>query len=164
MSSALLGAFTAFHVAISLVAIMSGFVVVFNMIGGTAGKGWTTIFLGTTLATSVTGFLFPFKGFTPAIGTGIVALVVMVPTLVALYAKKLAGFWRPTYVIGAVISLYLNVFVLVVQSFLKVPALNALAPTQKEPPFAIAQGGAFLLLVVLGVLATRKYRPMLAAA
>ena len=107
--------------------------------------------------------MFPFKGFTPAVGTGIVALIVMGPTLFALYGRKLAGIWRPTYVIGAVISLYLNVFVLVVQSFLKIPALNALAPTQKEPPFAIAQGGAFLLLVVLGILATRKYRPMTAA-
>ena len=89
MSSAFLGAFTAFHVAISLVAIMAGFVVVFNLIGGTASKGWTATFLWTTLATSVTGFMFPFKGFTPAIGTGIVALLVMVPTLVAIYGKKL---------------------------------------------------------------------------
>lgn len=164
MTSALLGAFTAFHVAISLVAIFSGFVVVFAMIGGSVSRGWNSLFLGTTVATSVTGFLFPFRGFTPAIGTGIVALVVMGPTLYALYGRKLAGIWRPTYVIGAVISLYLNVFVLVVQSFLKIPALNVLAPTQKEPPFAIAQGGAFVLMVVLGVLATRKYRPAPAAA
>ena len=160
MSSALLGAFTAFHVAISLVAIMAGFVVVFNMLGGTASKGWTATFLWTTLATSVTGFMFPFNGFTPAVGTGIVALLVMVPTLIAIYGKKLTGFWRPTYVIGAVISLYLNFFVLIVQSFLKIPALNVLAPTQKEPPFAIAQGLAFVLFVGLGIAAVRKFRPV----
>jgi len=103
--------------------------------------------------------MFPFKGFTPAIGTGIVALIVLVPTFVAIYGKKLAGFWRPVYVVGAVVSLYLNCFVLVVQSFLKIPALNALAPTQKEPPFAIAQGLTFVLLVGLGLLALRKFKP-----
>ena len=160
MSSAFLGAFTAFHVAISLVAIMAGFVVVFNLINGTSSQGWTATFLWTTLATSVTGFMFPFKGFTPAIGTGIVALIVMVPTLVAIYGKKLVGFWRPVYVVGAVISLYLNCFVLVVQSFLKIPALNVLAPTQKEPPFAIAQGLTFLVLLGLGVLAVKKFKPV----
>ena len=159
MSAAFLGAFTAFHVAISLVAIMAGFVVVFNLIGGTPGKGWTATFLWTTLATSVTGFLFPFKGFTPAVGTGIVAIIVMAPTLVAIYVKKLAGFWRPVYVVGAVISLYLNFFVLIVQSFLKIPALNVLAPTQKEPPFAIAQGLALVGFIVLGALAVKKFRP-----
>lgn len=159
MSSAFLGVFTAFHVAISLVAILAGFVVVFNLIGGTPGRGWTATFLWTTLATTLTGFMFPFKGFTPAIGTGIVALIVMVPTLVAIYGKKLVGFWRPVYVVGAVVSLYLNCFVLVVQSFLKIPALNVLAPTQKEPPFAIAQGLTFLVLLGLGVLAVKKFKP-----
>lgn len=159
MNSAFLGAFTAFHVTISLVAIMSGFVVIFAMLGGAPGRGWTTTFWATTLATSVTGFLFPFKGFTPALGTGMVALAVMAPTLFALYRRKLAGLWRPTYVIGAVVSLYLNFFVLIVQSFLKIPALKALAPTQKEPPFAIAQGLALVGFVVLGIAATVKFRP-----
>jgi hypothetical protein len=159
-TSVLLGAFTLFHVAISLVAIMAGFVVVFALLGSKVEAGWTRVFLWTTLATSVTGFLFPFKGFTPAIGTGIVAIIVMIPTLVAIYARKLAGFWRPTYVVGAVVSLYLNVFVLIVQAFLKIPALNVLAPTQKEPPFAIAQGLAFLLFLALGMVATFKFRPV----
>lgn len=163
-TSILLGAFTLFHVAISLVAIMAGFVAVFALLGSKVEPGWTKVFLWTTLATSVTGFLFPFKGFTPAIGTGIVAIIVMIPTLVAIYVKKLAGFWRPMYVIGAVISLYLNFFVLGVQSFLKIPALNALAPTQKEPPFAIAQGLALLVFIGLGVAATIKFRPAPAAA
>lgn len=164
MSSAFLGAFTAFHVAISLVAIMAGFVVVFNMLGGTSSQRWTATFLWLTLATSVTGFMFPFNGFTPAFGTGVVAILVMIPTLIAIYGKKLVGFWRPTYVVGAVISLYLNFFVLIVQSFLKIPALNALAPTQKEPPFAIAQGLALVLFIGLGIAAVRKFRPAPAAA
>ena len=158
-TSILLGAFTLFHVAISLVAIVAGFVVVFAMLGSKVEKGWTNLFLLLTLATSVTGFLFPFKGFTPAFGTGIVAVIILIPTLIAFYAKKLAGFWRPTYAIGTVISLYLNFFVLVVQSFLKIPALNALAPTQKEPPFAIAQGLALLVFVGLGIAATIKFKP-----
>ena len=164
MSTAILGAFTAFHVAISLVGIMAGFVVVFNLLGSKSSKGWTATFLWTTLATSVTGFLFPYHGFTPAIGTGIVAIIVMVPTLIGLYGKKLAGFWRPTYVIGAVISCYLNFFVLIVQSFLKIPALHDLAPTQKEPPFAIAQGLGLLLFVALGTAATIKFKPAPASA
>lgn len=159
MSSAFLGAFTAFHVAISLVGIMAGFVVVFSLIGGSPGKGWTATFLWTTLATSVTGFMFPFKGFTPAFATGIVALIILVPTFVAIYGKKLAGFWRPLYVVGAVVSLYLNCFVLVVQAFLKIPALHVLAPTQKEPPFAIAQALTFVLFVGLGILAVNKFKP-----
>ena len=156
--------FTLLHVTISLVGIGAGFVAVFALLGSKLAAGWTKVFLWTTLATSVTGFLFPFKGFTPAIGTGIVALLVMAPTFFALYGKKLAGFWRPTYVIGAVISLYLNFFVLVVQSFLKIPALNALAPTQKEPPFAIAQGLALLAFVGLGIAATIKFKPAAAKA
>lgn len=163
-TSILLGAYTLFHVAISLVGIMAGFVAVFAMLGSKLEKGWTNVFIWTTLATSVTGFFFPFKGFTPAIGTGIVALLVMAPTLFALYTMKLAGFWRPIYVIGAVISLYLNFFVLIVQSFLKIPALNVLAPTQKEPPFAIAQGLALLFFVALGIGATLKFRPVPAQA
>ncbi len=158
-TSVLLGAFTLFHVAISLVAILSGFVVVFALLGSRIDRGWTKVFLWLTVATSVTGFMFPFKGFTPAFGTGIVALGVLAPTLYAYYGKKLAGFWRPTYVIGAVISLYLNFFVLIVQSFLKIPALNALAPTQKEPPFAAAQGLGLLLFIALGIAATVKFRP-----
>ena len=162
--SIILGAFTAFHVAISLVAILAGFVVVIQLLGSSSSKCWTATFLGTALATSLTGFLFPFRGFTPAIGTGIVAVIVMVPTLIAFYGKKLAGFWRPTYVIGAVLSLYLNFFVLIVQSFLKIPALNVLAPTQKEPPFAIAQGLALLLFIGLGIAATLKFRPATAPA
>lgn len=159
MSSTLLAALTAVHVAISLVGIVTGFVVALHFLGSKADRGWTAIFLWTTLATSATGFLFPIHGFTPALGFGVLSLLVLVPTFYALYGRKLAGIWRPVYVAGVMLTFYLNFFVLVVQSFLKVPALRALAPTQKEPPFAIAQGAALLLFVGLGVLAVRRFRP-----
>ncbi|HTJ79253.1 MAG TPA: hypothetical protein VL357_09670 [Rariglobus sp.] len=152
-------AFTLFHVLLSLIGIFTGFVVVRGMITGKPGRGWTAVFLATTVATSVTGFLFPYNGFTPALGTGIVSMVVLAIAVLALYGRHLAGAWRGTYVVNAVLALYLNVFVLIVQLFLKVPALKALAPTQKEPPFAIAQGAALLLFVVLGVLAWKRFRP-----
>lgn len=155
-----MNAFLWFHVALSLVGIGSGFVVVFGMIGSKSCKGWTTIFLWTTLGTSVTGFLFPIHGFTPALGTGIVSVVTLAFTFYALYARKLFGGWRTVFVVTAVIAQYLNFFVLIVQSFLKIPALHALAPTRKEPPFAIAQGAALLLFIVLGILATKRYRPV----
>src|SRR6267142_1861047 len=134
-----MNAFTLFHVALSLVGIFTGFVVMIGMLGSKPGKGMTAVFLCTTLATTVTGFLFPFKGFTPAIGLGLISLPVLAVAFYALYAKKLSGAWRTTYVVAAVLAQYFDVFVLIVQSFQKIPALNALAPTQKEPPFAAAQ-------------------------
>jgi small-conductance mechanosensitive channel len=153
-------AFTLFHVALSLVGIVTGLVVVRGLIRNDPLDGWTLWFLVTTTATTLTGFLFPFKGFTPAIGTGIVSTLVLAATIPARYAFHLAGAWRRIYVIGAVISLYLNCFVLVVQAFLKVPALHALAPEGKEPPFAIAQGIVLVLAVVSGYLAARRFQPV----
>lgn len=153
-----LAIFTLVHVAISLVGIFSGFVVLFGLLNARRLDGWTAIFLATTVATSMTGFLFPFRGFTPALGTGIISMIVLVVAIYARYARRLAGGWRKAYVISAVISLYLNVFVLVVQSFLKVPALNALAPKQTEPPFAITQLLVLVTFIVLGVLAVIKFR------
>lgn len=155
-----MNAFTVFHVALSLIGILSGFVVVFGMIASKNCTGWTRIFLWTTLATSMTGFLFPIHGFTPALGTGIVSVIVLGFTFYALYAKKLFGGWRTVFVVTAVIAQYLNFFVLIVQSFLHVAVLHALAPTQKEPPFAIAQGAALLLFLVLGIVATKRYHPV----
>lgn len=155
--------FTLVHVIISLVAIVSGFFAVAGLLAGRLSRVSTALFLSTTVMTSLTGFLFPIHGFTPALGTGIVSVVVLALTLYALYGRKLAGGWRTVYVVTAVLALYLNFFVLVVQSFLKIPALNALAPTQKEPPFAIAQGAAFLLFVVLGFLAVKRFRPVVTA-
>lgn len=153
--------FTLFHVVLSLIGIASGLIVLlFGLLAARRLPGWTALFLLTTVATSVTGFFFPFHGFTPAIAVGILSLVILAATIPALYAFHLRGGWRHVYVIGAVVSLYFNVFVLVVQSFQKVPALHALAPTQKEPPFAITQGVVLLLFVVLGVLAVKRFRPL----
>ena len=155
-----MNSFLVFHVALSLIGILTGFVVVFGMIDSQACKGWTTVFLWTTLATSVTGFLFPFHGFTPAIGTGIISVLVLALTFFALYAKKLFGGWRTVYVVTAVIAQYLNFFVLIVQSFQKISFLHELAPTGKEPAFGVAQGAALLLFIVLGVVAAKKFHPV----
>jgi hypothetical protein len=107
----------------------------------------------------VTGFLFPIHGFTPALGVGIVACVILAVALFALYKEHLVGGWRPIYVITVVASLYFNVFVLVVQSFVKVSALNALAPTQTEPPFAITQAVVLAIFILIAIIAVSKFRP-----
>ena len=151
--------FTLFHVGLSLVAIVTGLVVMKGLLQSQPLPGWTALFLATTLATTATGFLFPINGFTPALGVGVVSSAVLALTLIALYERRLAGAWRSIYVVGAAISLYLNVFVLVVQAFAKVPALHVLAPTQQEPPFAIAQGVVLLLFIGFTVLAVRRFRP-----
>jgi len=149
--------FTAFHVILSLVGIVSGFVVVFGLLGSRRLDGWTTLFLWTTVLTSVTGLLFPFHGFTPGYPVGIVSLILLAIAIRALYRHRLAGGWARTYVIASVIALYLNVFVLIVQLFRKVPALKAIAPTQSEPPFQFAQLTALLFFVGLGIRASMKF-------
>ena len=154
--------FTALHVIISLVAIATGLVVLVGMLGSKRLTGWTAQFLLTTFLTSATGFLFPINGFTPALGTGVVSIVVLSIALLALYGKHLAGAWRWIYVATAVAALYVNVLVLIVQAFQKVAFLNATAPTQSEPPFLIAQSAALVLFVVLGLIAAFKFRPGLA--
>jgi phosphoglycerol transferase MdoB-like AlkP superfamily enzyme len=151
--------FTVLHVIISLIAIASGLIVLFGMLGSKRLAGWTALFLLATILTSVTGFMFPIHGFTPALGTGIVSLVVLAIALLALYGKRLAGNWRWMYVATAVTALWFNVLVLIVQAFQKVASLNAMAPTQSEPPFLIAQSGALAIFVVLGVVAGIKFRP-----
>jgi hypothetical protein len=155
----LLNAYTVFHVLISLIAIVSGFVVVFGLLTARRLDGWTSLFLWTTVATSVTGFFFPVHRFMPSHAVGIVSLIVLPVALFARYRRRMAGHWRTAYVVTAMIALYLNVFVLVVQSFLKVPALKVLAPTQSEPPFALTQLGVLVLFIVLGILATLRFRP-----
>ena len=152
-----LAAFTLFHVALSLVGIFTGFVVLLALFSGKHSEGWTATFLVTTTATSVTGFLFPFHKFLPSHSVGIVSLLVLAVTIPALYAFHLAGPWRRTYVIGAVIALYLNVFVLIVQFFMKIPTLKTLTPTQSEPPFLGTQVAVMLVFFVLGVLAAKRF-------
>ena len=119
----------------------------------------TALFLFTTALTGVTGFLFPIHGFTPGLDIGIVACVILAVALFALYKEQLVGPWRWIYVITAVVSLYLNVFVLVVQSFVKVSALNALAPTQTEPPFGVTQAAVLAIFVLITLIAVIKFRP-----
>ena len=149
--------FTAFHILISLIGILSGFVAIAGMVRSKPLDWWTDLFLVTTVATSVTGFLFPFNGFTPAIGTGIISMIVLTLALVALRVKYLQGPWARTYAITAVMAQYFNFFVLIVQSFRRVPVLHALAPTESEPPFAIAQLVALIAFVALGYVATRGF-------
>src|SRR5438552_10637387 len=153
----MLSAFTLFHVALSLVGILSGFVVLAGFLSAKLSNGWTAVYLVSTVLSSVTGFLFPFHKFLPSHAVGIVSLIVLVVAIPALYVFHLAGPWRLTYVIGAVIALYLNVFVLVAQLFMKVPALKTLAPTQSEPPFLGTQVVVLLVFIVLGVLAAKRF-------
>jgi hypothetical protein len=152
--------YTFVHVVISLVGIGSGLVVLVGLLTGKRLDGWTALFLLTTAATSLTGFGFPFDHLLPSHIVGIISLVTLAVAAAARYVFHLAGPWRWIYVAGAVVSLYFNVFVLIVQLFLKVPAIHALAPTQAEPPFAIVQGAVLLLFVVLGILAAIRSRPL----
>ncbi len=156
-------AFTFLHVLLSLIGIGSGIVVMIGLLVGAPLAGWTALFLATTVATSVTGFGFPIDRLLPShvVGShvvGLVSLAVLALVLVARYGMHLAGAWRRVYVVGAAIALYLNVFVAVVQAFLKVPALNALAPHQTEPPFLLVHGLVLALFVVLTVLAAKRFR------
>lgn len=147
------------HVVLSLIGIASGFVMLYGLVTGRPLGGWTALFLATTILTSVTGFPLPPFGFDPPRAVGTLSLVLLAFAVLALYAFHLAGAWRWIYLVTAIASLYLNVFVGVIQAFLKVPAIHDLAPTQTEPPFLIAQGAVLLLFVVLGVMALKKFHP-----
>jgi hypothetical protein len=157
-----LSTFTTFHVVLSLIGIVAGFVVLAGMFGSKKPGGWTALFLATTVLTSVTGFLFPISTFGPAHVVGAISLVVLAAAICALYIGHLAGFWRWIYVVGALLALYLNVFVGVVQAFQKLPFLAPLAPTQSEPPFLIAQLAVMAVFLAFGVVAAKRYRPDMA--
>ena len=151
--------YTVIHTLISLIAIFTGLIVLLGMIGGERLDGWTKWFLSTAVATTITGFFFPFHGFTPAIGLGVISLPFLALTIFARYPKHLTGAWRWIYAIGAVICLYFNLFVLVVQLFEKIPALHALAPTQTESPFKLTQLIVLLLAIVLAIVAVIRFHP-----
>lgn len=153
-----LSTFTIVHTVISLIGIAAGIVVLLGLLNSKPSGAWTVLFLATTVLTSVTGFMFPFTQFLPSHGVAAISLVILAVALYALYAQHLTGAWRWIYVVTAVIALYFNVFVLVVQAFLKVPALNALAPKGSEPPFVIAQGIVLLIFAALGYFAVRRFR------
>lgn len=155
--------FTTLHVLISFVGIIAGLIALPAFARGRILPRTNVIFLWFTLLTSLTGFLFPIVAFTPALGTGIVSTLVLAVAFWAWYGRKLAGRAAPVYAVTATIGLWLNLFVLVVQSFLKVPALNALAPTGTEPPFAAAQGGLLILMIGLGYFAFKASRKRAAA-
>src|SRR5881392_3915844 len=151
--------YTIIHTLLSLIAIFTGFVVLFGLFAGKRLDGWTKWFLITAVATTVTGFFFPFHGITPAIKLGIISSVVLVVTIYARYAKHLAGAWRWIYAVGAVLSLYFNVFVGIVQSFEKFPALNARAPTQTEQPFKLTQLSVLVFSIVLAIVPVIRFHP-----
>ena len=151
--------FTTVHVILSLIGIASGIVVLVGMVGGKRLDGLTAIFLATTVLTSATGFFFPRDHLLPSHIVGIISLVALAIAILALYVYGLTGSWRWIYVATAVVALYLNVFVGVVQAFQKIPALQPLAPTQSEPPFLTAQAVALVLFVILGVVAVKTFRP-----
>ena len=150
--------FTIIHVILSLVGIVTGFVVLAGFLIAKRLDNWTIVFLASTLATSLTGFGFPFERLLPSHIIGAISIVVLAVAIYSRYVGLMADRWRSTYVVTAVVALYLNVFVLIVQLFLKVPALNALAPTQAEPPFAIAQLIVLVVFAALGVAAVKRFR------
>jgi hypothetical protein len=157
-----LATFTLVHVIISLIAIVAGLIVMFGMLNSNTMPGLTAIFLLFTILTSATGFLFPFEHLLPSHMIGILSLVLLAIACIALYGTKLHGVWRPVYVVTALASLYFNVFVLIIQSFLKVPALHAIAPG--NPPagaaFAVVQGLVLVFFIVVIIGAWRRYRPV----
>ena len=158
MTSLSMDPLTLGHVAITLIAIVSGFVVLAQMRANTLSGAWTGIFLLTSVLTSVTGFVFfAPPHFTPAQGTGAVALLILAPTLYALYGRHLAGIWRSVYVIGAVVSLYLNVFVLIIQLFLKVPK----PAITGGPVFGAVQGIVLVAFILAGWRGVKRFRPVI---
>ena len=154
--------FTWVHVIISLIGIVTGFVVMKGILASERLDDWTAVFLATTALTSLTGFGFPFEKLLPSHIVGIISLVVLLIAILARYAFGLSGGWRPAYVVTALVAQWLNVFVLVAQLFNKVTALHALAPTQSEPPFLIAQTVVMVLFIFVGIAALRQFRPAVA--
>jgi hypothetical protein len=149
---------TMVHVALSLIGIATGFLVIFQMMGGKTLGGLNATFLLTTILTSVTGFFFPITKVTPGLVIGTISLVILAIALFAFYPKRLAGSWRTVYVVTAVIAQFFNVLVLIVQSFRKISALHALAPTGEESIVKIVQVCALVLLIVLGAIAAKKFK------
>jgi hypothetical protein len=155
-----LSTFTTVHVILCLVAIASGLIVVVGLLASKPLDGWTAIYLGSAIAASATGFGFPFDQLLPSHYLGMISLVVLIVAALARYPFHLAGAWRWVYAVGAALGVYFQIFVAIAQLFQKAPALHALAPTQSERPFAIAQGVALVIFVALTVAAAIKFRPL----
>ena len=152
--------FTILHVLISLVGIAAGLVMMVGLFSSNALPGWTAVFLTTTILTSATGFLFPVEKLLPSHIVGLLSLMLLAVACFALYGRKAGGLWRPVYVVAAMLSFYLNVFVLLIQSFLKIGMLKALAPTQTELPFVAVQGVILVMFVAATIWAAIRYRPL----
>lgn len=150
--------YTLIHVAISLVGIFTGFVVLYGLLTSKSLPGWTNVFLVTTALTSVTGFFFPVHRLLPSHIVGMISLVLLATAIYALFGRRLAGLWRKIYVVSGVLALYLNVFVGIVQSFEKIPALKDMAPTQSEPPFKITQLIVLLLFIGFAIVGSIRFR------
>src|SRR5262245_37163933 len=159
-----LTAFTWFHTALSLVQLVSGIIVVIELMGSRDSKPWFLIYLVSAIATSVTGFLFPVDKFLPSHAFGIASLILLLFVILARYKFHLVGAWRLVYVIALVITVYLDAFVAIAQAFLKIPPLHALAPGGSEPPFAIAQGVLLVVTIWLGIVAARNFQPSAATS
>ncbi|WP_310415917.1 hypothetical protein [Mycoplana sp. BE70] len=155
-----MASFTLFHVVLSLIGIVAGLVALRGWLSSELRPAWTATFLAATLATTITGFLFPITAFTPAIGVGIITTAFLLAAILALYLYRLSGKWRAIFLICSTVSLYFNVFVLVVQAFQKVEVLNAFAPNGTEPPFAITQGIVLLAFATAAFLSLRRFRPV----
>ena len=156
--------FTLVHVVLSLIGIFAGLIVLFGMFGAKRLHGWTALFLATTVLTSVTGFFFTRDQLLPSHVLGVLSLAVLAVAVLARYVYRLARSWRWIYVAGAVVALYFNVFVGVVQAFQKLSFLQPLAPTQSEPPFLVAQAVVLVTFVALGIVAVRSFHPETRAA
>ena len=152
------GTFTTVHVILSLIGILAGLFVLYGLLQGKFFAGWTHLFLLTTVLTSLTGYLFPVPHVLPSHIVGAISLLALAIAMLALYGRQLTGGWRRIYVISAMIALYLNCFVLVVQSFEKVPALHALAPKGNEAPFLIAQLLLLAAFIWAGIKAAQHFR------
>jgi len=157
-------ALTFVHVVLSVIGIFAGFIVLFGMFSAKRLDAWTSLFLATTVLTSVTGFLFPFHRVLPSHVLGVLSLIALAIAVYARYSRRMTGGWRTAYVVTAAIALYLNVFVLIAQAFQKVPALKAMAPTQSEPPFLLTQLVVMVIFIVLSIFAVKRFRPDLVRA
>src|ERR1700726_3513998 len=156
-----LATFTIVHVIVSLIGIVAGILVMSGLLGSGRKPGMTAIFLLFTILTSATGFPFPFEKLLPSHMIGILSLVLLAIACIALYGMKLSGSWRWIYVVTALLSLYFNIFVLIIQSFLKIPALTVLAPGNPPsgPAFAVVQGFVLVVFVFLIIGEIRRFRP-----
>lgn len=152
--------FTFLHVFLSLVGLGAGIFVIFGLLNSLRLRILTALFFVTTVATSLTGFLFPFNGVTPGITLGILSMIALILAIVALYVKALAGVWRGVYVVTVCIAFYFNFFVLIAQAFAKVPALHTIAPTQASPGFGITQLAVLLIFALLTTRAFKKFHPV----